>query len=123
MCHCSLNNPSNISILSLSSHVNCPPAAAASSHPSGSCPVRCSSPPPPELFQLLSLHIFALSRGAPATVDPAWPHTGPCIDAVQLFPNPALDFDPLPFFFFFFFKHTVPVDTSDLVVHRGHLVI
>ncbi|KAF0031512.1 hypothetical protein F2P81_016067 [Scophthalmus maximus] len=28
---------------------------------------------------------------------PARPHTGSCIDAVQLFPNPALDFDPLPF--------------------------
>lgn len=53
----SLNNPKNIPILFLPAHVNCPPAAAH--RPSGSCPVRCSSPPPPEPLQLChctSLH-------------------------------------------------------------------
>lgn len=66
------------------------------------------APQPPVLMSLstpsrappaLSLHIFAPSRGAPATVDPVRPHTGPYIDALQLYPNPALDFDPLFFFF------------------------
>lgn len=60
----------------------------------------------------------------PATVGPARPHTGPYIDELQLFPNPALDFDPLPFIYVFLFpphphssfEPSVPEDTSDLVV-------
>ena len=64
----------------------------------GSCPVSCSSPPPPEPVQLCHCTSLHSAGGTPATVDPARPHTGPGIDALQLFPNPALDFDPLPFF-------------------------
>lgn len=44
-------------------------------------------------------------------------YSRPWIDSVQLFPNPALDFDPLPF------KRTVPEDTSDLVVVCGRQII
>lgn len=92
------------SILSLPAHVNCPPAAAAACHPSSSCPVWCPSQPPLEPLQLCRCTSLHSAGGAPATVHPAWPHTGPYIDAMQLFPNPALDFDPLPFFIFFYLK-------------------
>lgn len=93
VCHCLHNNPCDVSFLSLHPHVNSSPPSASPP----SCPVRCFSPPPPEPLQLLLLHIFALSREPPAILDPARLHTGARIDAAQLFPNPTLDFDPLPF--------------------------
>lgn len=101
--HTSLSPP--CSILSLPAHVNCPPPAAAACHPLKLLSSVMSLSTPSGAPPALSLHIFALSRGgSPDTVHPAWPHTGPYIDALQLFPNPALDFDPLPFFIFFYLK-------------------
>lgn len=50
-------------------------------------------------------------HSGPCSSAPYWPY----IDALQLFPNPALDFDPLPFLFPSFrssFEPSVP---------RGHL--
>lgn len=69
-------------------------------HVTPQAPVQCDVPLNPlwSPSSFVAAHLCTQQEGAPATVHPAWPHTGPYIDALQLFPNPALDFDPLPFF-------------------------
>lgn len=102
MCRCSLIHPPNVSLLARAHTLT--HSRAAASLPS--CPVRCSSPEPPPSF---TAHLCS-QQGASC-------NSGPCIDAVQLFSNPALDFDPLPF------KRALPKETSHLVVICGHLII
>lgn len=58
-------------------------------------------PAPRSPSSFVSAHLCAQRGGdaaAAAAADRARPHAAPCIDALQLFPNPALDFDPLPSF-------------------------
>lgn len=75
---------SSISLL-FSLHVNCP-AAACCTEPLQLC----------HRTSLRSAGGRCCCHGGPC----AAPYS-PCIDALQLFPNPALDFDPLPPFNFF----------------------
>ncbi|MEQ2179208.1 hypothetical protein GOODEAATRI_022243 [Goodea atripinnis] len=78
--------------------------------PSGFCPL-CGPPPPLPLL----LHIFALSRVAPATVAPHWPLALKQCSCFQIRP---LGFDPR-----FPLRRVVPVDTSFLLVFCGRLHI
>lgn len=72
------------------------------------CSPHTHTPTPPTSSSISSLlssemFLFTPSRAPPAfTAHPcaqrgASCNSGPCIDAVQLFSNPGLDFDPLPF--------------------------